>query len=581
MFGKKKAQPGGPRAGRSAAAGAATLEQSSRREQGQRVKVPHPATGKKVKRSRSRSVADVTAGWVDAERLARLDRSADAKKSKKVKGAKAAAPTRYGWPGRYGGRVLVCDSPPEWRGPTVQVAGLYPFSAGGSLTMVGAALGPHLEGRGIVCCDPVSWFAAGLISNPSAFILARPGLGKSSLVRHILAQLPDKGIIPLVLSDLKGEHVDLVAGALGGQVIAPGRGAEYVNPLDRGPLVAELGRLPEKLRAKAIADLAGRRNNVVAALIELALGAKLEAHERNVLNAAIEQWQAAHPDQTPVMQDIHDFIETRPESLSRVAQDRGDSGRYQGRIERLMDGLLALCGDGVFGEVFARPTTNPLQMHRPAVFDLSAVEAMDDTLQAGLQLVCWTYGSAAVSAAKYLADAGLAPRRTYALLMDEMWKALRAAPFMVDRVDEITRLNRTMNLAQILITHTMRDLQLDGPDGPLTAKAYGFVERSSMVFLGGLAPKEMGNLTDVFAMSQKEEALVTSWAAPGRPNPSTGQVDPPVGRGKFLLKTGKDVGIPFQVALVPAEKAVNDTNQNWADTIASLNRAGVDVRDVA
>ena len=522
---------------------------------------------------------DVTAEWVDAEQLSRRSRAQQSKKPKKVKKPKTVEPSAYGWPGRFAGQVAVVDSPPEWRGPTVQVAGLYPFSAGGSLTMVGAALGPHLEGRGVVCCDPVSWFAAGLISNPSAFILARPGLGKSSLVRHILAQLPDKGILALVLSDVKGEHVDLIL-ALGGQVIAPGRGSEYVNPLDRGPLVGELSKLPDTLRAKAIADLSARRNNVVAALIELALGQVLEAHERNVLNAAIEQWQEAHPDRTPVMQDIYDFIESRPETLRRVAQDRGDEHRYQGRIERLMDGLLSLCGDGVFGDVFARPTTNPLQMHRAAVFDLSAVEAMDNTLQAGLQLVCWTYGSAAVSAAKYLADAELAPRRTYALLMDEMWKALRAAPFMVDRVDEITRLNRTMNLAQVLITHTMNDLKLDGEDGPLTAKAYGFVERSSMVFLGGLAPAEMGNLTDVFAMSQKEESLITSWAAPGRPNPSTGQVDPPVGRGKFLLKTGKDVGIPFQVALVEAELAVNDTNKNWAETIASLNRTGAQISDV-
>jgi hypothetical protein len=45
----------------------------------------------------------------------------------------------------------------------------------------------------------------------------------------------------------------------------------------------------------------------------------------------------------------------------------------------------------------------------------------------------------------------------------------------------------------------MTDLRL--PTSEATAKAWCFVERSAMVFLGGLAPAEMGNLREVFAMS--------------------------------------------------------------------------------
>ncbi|GAB3583055.1 hypothetical protein [Calidifontibacter terrae] len=477
-------------------------------------------------------------------------------------------PTRFGWEIPGGGSTVILDSPPEFRAPCCQIAGLYPFSAGGTLAMVGTALGPHLDGRGVVCADPVSFFVHGLINNPSAFVLGRPGLGKSSLVRHILVQLPDKGIIPLVLSDLKGEHVGLIRNALAGQVIAPGRGLEYVNPLDLGPLADRLAELPEELRRKAVGDMEGRRQNTMAGLCELALGRRLEAHERNVLNGAILGWVAQNPGQTPVVADLLVYVQSRPQNLAVIVQSRGETARYDTRVEHLVDALLALAGDGVFGDVFAHPTTTPLQMHAPAVFDLSAVDAMDQTLQAGLQLVCWSYGSAAVTAAKYLADAGLAPRRTYCMLMDELWKALRAAEFMVDRVDEITRLNRTLNLAQVLITHTMNDLKLSTPDA--TEKAFGFVARSEMVYLGGLAPGEMGNLQQVFAMSRKEEGWVTSWSTPGRTNPTTGETDPPPGRGKFLLKIGKDTGIPFQVQLVEAEKALNDTNTNWQHTIDSL-----------
>lgn len=491
--------------------------------------------------------------------------------------AGTSAVGRLGWTMPGGGGTVIFDAPPEFRAPTVQVCGLYPFSAGGTLPMIGAALGPHMEGRGVVCGDPVSWFVHGLINNPSAFVLGRPGLGKSSLVRHILAQLPDKGIIPLVLSDRKGEHVWLVR-ALNGQVIAPGRGREYVNPLDLGPLAGQLQNLPEEQRRAAIADMESRRQNTMAGLCELALGRRLEAHEKTALNGAILGWAAENPGETPVASDLLVYVQSRPEPLMEKVQARGDTARYDTRTEYLVDALLALSGEGIFGDVFAHQTTNPLQMHRPAVFDLSAVDAMDQTLQAGLQLVCWSYGSAAVTAAKYLADAGQAPRRTYCMLMDELWMALRAAEFMVDRVDEITRLNRTLNLAQVLITHTMNDLKLATPDA--TAKAFEFVSRSEIVYLGGLAPGEMGNLKDVFAMSRKEQDLLASWSTPGRVNPTTGKADAPAGRGKFLLKVGKDVGAPFQVQLTPAEQPANETNVNWQDTIDSMRGERVDLSKI-
>lgn len=514
-------------------------------------------------RRAARREAKEARGEARREAAARRWRKAKARREKEV-----VVPGRYGWDLPGGGPAAIVDAAPEFRGPSVQVAGLYPFSAGSTLPMIGVPLGPHLYGRGIVCADQVSWFAARLINNPSACVLGRPGLGKSSLVVRLLTVLAGKGILPLVLSDVKGEYVELVRDGLGGQVIAPGRGTEYINPLDRGPLAAELAQLPERVRVEAEADMDARRLNVMTGLCELALVRPLDAHERSVLTMAPKLWEATHPGQTPVIPDLLALIRSRPERLAAVVNDRGDVDRYHARLERLLDALTALAGDGEFGDVFARHTTNPLQMHCGAVFDLSAVDAMDSRLQAGLQLVCWSYGSAAVAAAKYLGDASLAPRRTYLMVMDELWRALRAAYFMVDRVDDITRLNRTLNLAQILITHTMDDLKLATEEA--TEKAFGFVSRSEMVYLGGLAPKEMGNLRQVFGMSDAEEALITSWSVPGRVNPITGESDAPPGRGKFMLKIGKEVGTPFTTALTDPELAIHDTNKNWRDTFASL-----------
>lgn len=495
------------------------------------------------------------------------------KRKKRREEEKTSGPGRLGWDLPGSGQTSVVVSIPEFRGPTVQVCGLYPFSVGSSLALVGAPLGQHLEGRGVVCGDPVSWFVAGLINNPSAFVLARPGVGKSSLVRHIAGYLPYKGVLPIILSDWKPDYVDLVK-ELDGQVITVGRSAGYVNPLDPGPLAGMLDSLPEAVRARVVSNMRGRRINVMEALCGLALGSQLEAHERTLLSAALEYWDQTQPGVVPVMSDILAVVQAKPERLRTLAQDRGEDDRYLERTQRLVDALIALNGGSeTFGRVFAEPTTVPLKLDRAVVFDLSEFEDMAPALQAGVQLVCWSYGSTAVSTAKALADAGLAPRRSYLLIMDELWRALRAAPFMVDRVDEITRLNRTLNLGQILITHGMDDLKVH--DEEATAKAWGFVARSEMVFMGGLNPGEMGNLEEVFALSQKEKDMLTSWADSGEVNPMTGQAGIPRGRGKFLMKVGKKSGIPFMVDLTPVEteSGVHDTSKAWADTAAAMHRS--------
>jgi hypothetical protein len=148
------------------------------------------------------------------------------------------------------------------------------------------------------------------------------------------------------------------------------------------------------------------------------------------------------------------------------------------------------------------------------------------------------------------------------MVMDELWRMLRAGSFMVDFVDALTRLNRNRGLAQALITHTMLDLKMASDAD--TANAWGFVERSAMVFLGGLAASEMGNLEDVFGMSDTERRMIAEWADEGTRDPETGLAAAPPGQGKFLLKLGKKPGIPFKVDLTPVERDVNDTNHMWS-----------------
>lgn len=506
-------------------------------------------------------------------RRERTSRKSWLARAARSRAAALSLPGARGWNRPGGGQVTYIEPAPEFRGTSVQVCGLWPYAAGSGTPVVGVPLGRHLITSSTVCADPISWFLNNLILNPSAFVLGRPGLGKSTLVRRIITVLSAWGITPMILSDLKPDYVDLVD-ALGGVVIRVGRGQGHVNPLDPGTLAQILDRLPDAMRRKVMAEVRGVQINTLTGLLELVRGRPLEDHEVTLLSTALRLLDEQGTT-VPLISDVQHLLEEPTAQLRQVAQDRGDLSRYQDRTERLVSALIALGPDGPFGDTFARHTSDPIPLDgRPVVFDMSAVEDSDLKLQAALQLVCWSYGSSAVNTAKYLAEAGLAPERVYVLIMDELWRMLRAAEGMVYRVDALTRLNRQRLLAQIMITHTMNDLKL--ANEAMTSIAWGFVERSAMVYLGGLAEKEMGNLTEVFAMTRKERDMITDWSTEGGYDQDSGMAAAPPGLGNFLLKIGKKPGIPFNVALTPSEVDVNNTNKRWAGIGARVRRRTVE-----
>ena len=196
--------------------------------------------------------------------------------------------------------------------------------------------------------------------------------------------------------------------------------------------------------------------------------------------------------------------------------------------------------------------------------DISGVNENDTVLMAAVQSLCWNLGSATVSAESHLAADEGRRRRTYLLVMDELWRVLRASDDMVHFIDAITRLNRGRGIGQIMVTHTMKDLKLS--EQHLTDVAWGFVERSAMVFLGGLSEGEMGNLEEVFALTQAEVSQLSDWIGEAPVDPWTGKAGLRPGAGNFLLKTGKEAGIPFHTQLTQMEKDNTNTNRDWEMT---------------
>lgn len=500
------------------------------------------------------------------------------KRGRPSKPSAAKRPTTRGWSGAGGGASVYVQAADEWRATTVQACGLWPFSAGTGSPMIGVPLGRNMLSGATLCADPISWFQrANLISNPSAFVLGKPGLGKSSLVRRMALGLTGYGTLPLVLGDLKPDYVDLIE-ALGGQVIRLGRGRGHLNILDPGEAITAADRLTGSARQEVIADAHGRRHTMVATLITILRAAPPTDREETILDRALHVLDERH-DGVPVLRDLVQLLDDGPDEVRQVALDRGDRVRYDDIIEGLLVSMQGLLGQGRVGEMFSQPTTTPMRRDVPVVFDVSSIDDTQGALQGAALMACWSYGFGAVTVAHALAEAGLEARRHYFVVMDELWRALRAGQGMVDRVDALTRLNRQRGVGTAMISHTMSDLNALSREED-RQKARGFVERSGMVICGGLPSAEMPMLTQVVNFSRAEQQMLIGWQDPPAWDSSTGSEAAPPGRGNFLLKVGGRPGIPVHVTLTQTELGLHDTNRLWHEQ-SRFSVAGADAEAVA
>lgn len=494
------------------------------------------------------------------------------------------APGLRGRKGWARGRHTVVPVPQPFRGTTVQVCGMNPWVIGSGSPMVGVPLGRVITGGGTglgatVCGDPISWFERGhLIDNPSMFILGLPGKGKSSLARRIVLGCTAQGILPLVLSDLKPDYVALIR-ALGGQVIQLGVGVGYVNILDMGDAIAAADRLREAGHAGAadglLAAAKERRQTGVESLLTVERGVEPAEIERSLLAAMLRvldtSWARGRRKAPPILANLLAVLvkaQSAPatDPIRVAALDRGDLDTFMRVTEPLERTLSSLVQGNGLGALFNRATTVTMRRDSPVVFDISAIPEEDTKRRAAVMIACWSYGFGQIAVTHALSDAGLEPAQRYLVVIDELWNALRAGTGLVDRVDSLTRTNRTKGVGTIFLSHTMEDLKAL-PAEEDRAKAAGFVDRAGMVVLFALPMSEMPRLEGVVKLAGAEQRLLSSWATPQSWTAASSAADSHPGRGNCLIKVGERPGIPIKIIMPPEEQRLGDTNQRWANSV--------------
>ncbi|MEU8779212.1 ATP-binding protein [Streptomyces sp. NPDC048606] len=482
---------------------------------------------------------------------------------------------RPGWGGRFGGRAPVEDAGTVHTGPTTQAGGLYPFLLGSGLPPRGVPVGRDVLTGELVCVDPSGWTGK-LTTNPGMWVMSQPGAGKSALVKRVCLVYSAYGHMVCVPGDVKGEYSTLVA-ELGGSVVRIGDGIGRLNPLDSGPLKDRARTLPADRRRALLDVLNGRRLETLVALLSTqhGLGRTPDEIERSALDTAVQVASAAQPPGSdPVVADVVKVLRAAPEELrGKLA---ADGERYRDLTRSVVAGLDNLIGGPLKG-LFDGPTTTPLDIDAPAVsVDISALRARgNDVVSAGM-IATWAYTYSSIDSARSI---GLMDRKLV-LPMDEMWRALRSGPGLVDAMDAISRLNRTTDDVTIYVTHSLLDVEAL-PTEADRAKARGLMDRCDTWVIGASSEEELRRVTGKRSLTEQERMMIGSWSsatstgldiAPTDAAADTEAVDAidiegagarhHPGRGKYLIKVGARPGIAAALELTATEQRLYRTDAN-------------------
>jgi hypothetical protein len=479
-------------------------------------------------------------------------------------------PRAWGWPVEGGGRAPHVEGGALYAGTTSQLCGLFPFAVGSGSSVRGVPVGRHLLTAEPVGLDPAEWLRQGLVSNTGVWVQGQPGIGKSALIKRMVTGLVGFGGTAVVPGDVKGEYSALVE-ALGGSVWRVGRGLAALNPLDAGPLRSSLAAAVGVERERVAEAVRARRLSLLEALVTIVRRAEVDVTERRLLSAALDSVVSGDGvtglgSTEPVVPDVLRVLAAGNEQLRSIVAGRSPTG-YRREVRNLVNTLALLC-DGTLRGIFDRQSTVAPGVDTAAMsLDLSALGDEDDEALAAGMLCSWSWASAVIESA---ARPSQGRPRNVAVVQDELWRVLRAAPGLVERSDRITRLNRHRGVISFQVTHSLDDLAAL-PSETDRAKARGLVARNAVLVLGGMPEQELDALRRITPLSEGEAALVTSWAA----SPTWSSAGPRLhpGRGKYLIKSGERIGLPVALELTPGEQALYDTDGAFRRRVPHLASA--------
>ncbi|MFF5230272.1 VirB4 family type IV secretion system protein [Dactylosporangium sp. NPDC000521] len=454
-------------------------------------------------------------------------------------------PPSRGWARPFAGRAPRTPDVPTFRGSTGQIQGLYPWLYGASMPPVGSYLGVDCLSGGTFSYHPIEWLHRGYVSNPNTLITGVPGAGKSATIKAIVTRLMRYGVKTFVLGDIKNEYAPL-ARALGVDPVEIGPGLPArLNPLDAGPLGANLPTDQHQLRDR-LDEIHRRRITLLSSLLVVRLGRDLTPTEEAALSLAIQYASGEAEGGTrlsdPTIPQVWALLRDPLPQMAAELRVRGeDIGELREMIRPAADALGNMVQGSLSG-LFDGPTT--VRMDFDAwiqTVDLSRLDGRGDETVAMTLACVSSWGQAAI-------DTPGGPVR--AVVRDELWRQLRI-PAMVRKVDADLRLSRNDGTIQILASHRLADFEAVGTAGSAeVAIARNLVSSCDIRICLRQDTAPLAMTRDVIGLTDTECAHIASWSGEQT--------------GRAVWKIGRTSSHVVQVVLHPEERALYYTNERMA-----------------
>lgn len=359
-----------------------------------------------------------------------------------------------------------------------------PFLAEAGIGNHGAVIGADLEAGGLFAMDPWELYRARHITGPSMLSIGLQGTGKSTTNKAMACRLIALGRKVAVASDPRAEWVR-VAHAVGGKVIevGPGRQAR-LNPLDPG--TRPLGISDERWETL----VTQRRRQIVATVLSLLRkGAALTEYEHTALDLALTRIFATYTEPT-LVHVMEALLDPAPEARAVVS----DHGEPLGlALRRLVTGDLA--------GMFDQPSTVEFDGQAPMlVIDTSALLGGAEEALAIATACTSAWLDAVVRAGS---------TDFWLIVNEEGWSAMRD-PKAVELMDARQRLAGEWGIANMLIMHELKDLDMVGPEGsPQRNQALGLMSKAQVKIIHRQARETAPLMASTLGLTKREQELVT------------------------------------------------------------------------
>jgi hypothetical protein len=369
---------------------------------------------------------------------------------------------------------------------------------------VGAPIGYDVFSKSTFSSHPVEWVDRGIVTNPNMYITGVPGSGKSGLIKQHVLRLAAFGTKSLILGDIKGEY-NRLAEWLGVTPIILGPGSSHrLNPLDGGPLAANLPTDPSS-RGERLGEVHRRRLMLLKTLMTYRLNRDLRPLEEAAVGMALRR--ATGEDRrghiaSPLVKEVLAHLWALNESDAAELQ-LPSRAQMLAEVHEVGTALRNLLEDTLAG-LFDGPTSAPLDFAAPIqTVDVSRLEGRGDEALALVLSCLSSWGQAAIDDPSRAA--GEPPRM---VVRDELWRSMRYAA-LVRKLDADLRLSRAQGTIQIMATHRLADAEAAAE----ASVARHLVSSCAVQVMLAQDVGQLRALADDVSLTEAERQMISSWNA--------------------------------------------------------------------